>query len=47
MASPCDTTVVVWDTLPVQEWDIGPGQKATNVVLDPGDWILKAGKASH
>jgi aminopeptidase N len=42
-----DTTVVVWDSLPVQRWDIGAGPEATDVVLDPGDWVLKAGEASH
>lgn len=42
-----DTTVVVWDSLPVQQWDIGGGRQATDVVLDPGDWVLKAGEASH
>jgi len=42
-----DTTVVVWDSLPVQQWDIGPGPQASGVVLDPGDWVLKASEPAR
>ena len=42
-----DTTVVVWDSLPVQRWDIGAGRQASDVVLDPDDWVLKAGEAGR
>jgi hypothetical protein len=42
-----DTTVVVWDSLPVQRWDIGPGRQASDVMLDPDDWVLKASEAGR
>jgi hypothetical protein len=38
-----DTTVVVWDSLPVQEWDVSSGRRPTEVRLDPDAWVLQGG----
>lgn len=36
-----DTTLVVWDSLPTQRWDLRLGRATTGIVLDPDDWVLR------
>jgi aminopeptidase N len=36
-----DTTVIVWDSLPTQRWDLRLGRATTGVVLDPDGWVLQ------
>jgi len=36
-----DTTLVVWDSLPTQRWELRVGRATTGVVLDPDDWVLR------
>jgi len=36
-----DTTVVVWDSLPTQRWELRLGRGATEVALDPDRWVLR------
>src|SRR4029077_11302995 len=36
-----DTTVVVWDSLPTQRWELRLGRGATDVALDPDRWVLR------
>jgi aminopeptidase N len=36
-----DTTLVVWDSLPTQRWDLRLGRATTGVVLDPDGWVLR------
>ncbi len=36
-----DTTVVVWDSLPTQRWELRLGPGATEVALDPDRWVLR------
>jgi len=36
-----DTTLVVWDSLATQRWDLRLGRGTTGVVLDPDNWVLR------
>ena len=36
-----DTTLIVWDSLPTQRWDLRLGRAPTGVVLDPDGWVLR------
>jgi aminopeptidase N len=42
-----DTTVVVWDSLPSQRWELPLRRAATAVTLDPDNWVLRRIEAAQ